>query len=63
MECPICGEPNHCGVKDVKEQGVECWCFHEHFPKGLLALVPEEKRGKACICKTCSTTYKEASKL
>ncbi len=28
------------------------------IPKGLLDLVPEEKKGKACICKSCIEKYK-----
>lgn len=46
--CPLCGEDNHC------QSGEEtCWCFSIEVPKKLLEKIPEEKRGKACICEKC----------
>ncbi|WP_077367102.1 cysteine-rich CWC family protein [Anaerosalibacter sp. Marseille-P3206] len=50
--CPICGKGNNCqhGSKD-------CWCKHIEIPKYVLEMVPEDKRGKACICKSCIEKY------
>lgn len=60
MNCPICGQPNECGIIAFKEQGTECWCFNEKFPMGLLEQVPEESRGKSCICRQCTITYNDS---
>ncbi|MCE0494709.1 cysteine-rich CWC family protein [Vibrio salinus] len=53
--CPLCGQPNLCvnlGDSDVMKS---CWCNDPSivFPKALLAQLPPEKRGKACICRAC----------
>ena len=52
--CPICGQDNNCQSHER-----ECWCYHIEVPKGILDLVPEDKIGKACICKSCIEKYKE----
>ena len=46
--CPICGEDNNCQVGQK-----ECWCHTVKFTKEILGMVPEEKRGKSCICRSC----------
>ncbi len=46
--CPICGKDNNC--QHGKEK---CWCTKVKVPKHVLDLVPEDKKGKACICKSC----------
>ncbi|SEO13272.1 cysteine-rich CWC family protein [Paenibacillus sp. OV219] len=46
-ECPLCRQSNRC------EGNESCWCSREKFPKELIALVPEELKGKACICEAC----------
>ncbi|WP_183567639.1 cysteine-rich CWC family protein [Paenibacillus endophyticus] len=53
MNCPLCGQPNACGIKAVHETQSDCWCFHEQFPEALLQQLPVDMRGKACICKSC----------
>ncbi|MBY9081767.1 cysteine-rich CWC family protein [Paenibacillus sp. HN-1] len=53
--CPICGERKVCGRHS--QEGAECWCMSETFPPGIFELVPEELRGKACICRNCLKTY------
>ena len=40
--CPICGEDNNC----QHGQG-SCWCETVVFPKHLLDMIPDEKKGKA----------------
>ncbi|MCD8509703.1 MAG: cysteine-rich CWC family protein [Bacillus sp. (in: Bacteria)] len=54
-QCPLCGGDNRCDVLNA------CWCSKESFPEGLLDLVPEELKNKACICKKCLQQYKEST--
>jgi hypothetical protein len=46
--CPICGQDNNC----QHGQG-RCWCETVKVSRQLLELVPEDKMGKVCICKSC----------
>jgi hypothetical protein len=50
--CPLCGQPNYCKAHDG-----DCWCTKVKVPKELIEKVPEDKKGKACICKTCIDKY------
>lgn len=50
--CPICGENNNC------KHSKECWCHSVTIPKELLDMIPEDKKGKACICKSCVDKYR-----
>ena len=50
--CPLCGVDNQC-----THGAVSCWCETVVVPKHVLDRVPEDKKGKACICKTCVETY------
>lgn len=54
--CPLCGQDNNC----QHGQG-GCWCETVKFPKHILDMVPDDKKGKACICKSCLEKYKEYS--
>jgi hypothetical protein len=45
--CPLCGQDNNC------QHNQECWCHTVKFPKQILDLIPDDKKGKACICKAC----------
>lgn len=49
--CPLCGQDNEC------KHSNECWCFNIKVPQELLYRIPIEKRGKACICKSCIDKY------
>ncbi len=54
--CPICKEENKCASvlgTDVSK----CWCMTTKIPKGLLAQIPDEKRGQSCVCKSCVDRY------
>jgi hypothetical protein len=31
-----------------------CWCTQQHFSAELLARVPPEARGQACVCRACA---------
>lgn len=46
--CPLCGQDNNC----QHGQG-DCWCSTVEFPKDILELIPDDKKGKTCICKSC----------
>ncbi len=50
--CPLCGQDNGC------THNKDCWCYGTTIPKGILDLLPEDKKGKACICKSCVDKYK-----
>lgn len=52
--CPICGEDNNCQHGEK-----ECWCNTIKIPEHILNMVPEDKKGKACICKSCIEKYQE----
>jgi len=49
--CPLCGKENHC-MAGTKEQD-QCWCMKEKVSKEVLELVPQEMKGKYCICQNC----------
>lgn len=50
--CPLCGEDNGCQNGEAS-----CWCYNVKIPAYLLDMVPQDKRGKACICKKCIEKY------
>lgn len=50
--CPICGRDNDC------QHNSTCWCFSATIPKGLLDKIPHDKRGRACVCKSCIDSYR-----
>jgi len=52
--CPLCGKDNNC----QHGQG-GCWCDTVKVSKKVMDLVPEDKRGKACICRDCIEKYME----
>jgi hypothetical protein len=55
--CPLCGEQNRCGMEIARETGEPqppCWCMATDFRNAPLAAVPQEMRGKACICARCA---------
>ncbi|MFM2081966.1 MAG: hypothetical protein RL380_657, partial [Verrucomicrobiota bacterium] len=51
--CPLCGQPNACGQCAPATRSLPCWCERVVIPGELLARVPDELRGRACICKNC----------
>ncbi|MDR2333165.1 MAG: cysteine-rich CWC family protein [Burkholderiaceae bacterium] len=51
--CPLCGQANQCAI--VAGLAPEsCWCMKEPVSREALARVPEQERGKACICPHCA---------
>lgn len=54
--CPLCGGDNRCAMEIERETGVPqapCWCVTASFDSALLARLPEQAEGKACICASC----------
>ncbi|MGF1511819.1 MAG: cysteine-rich CWC family protein [Myxococcota bacterium] len=49
--CPLCGASNRCGVASGSST---CWCFEVKMSEHVLAQLPEEARGAACICRACA---------
>lgn len=61
--CPLCGQPNRCALEIERETGVTqgpCWCLSAAFGPDLLARVPAEARGRACICAACAAAQAAA---
>ncbi|MBW5446320.1 hypothetical protein GE107_09640 [Cohnella sp. CFH 77786] len=58
--CPLCGQDNGCGNEAGKPEG-DCWCTQATFPKEMLQLVPDDLRGKACICQSCLRRFSASS--
>ena len=50
--CPLCGEPNACALA-ADGSASACWCAAESFDAALLARLPAESAGRACICRRC----------
>ena len=58
--CPLCGQPNECQRAKQADCEGPCWCKKEIFPPELLARVPGEARGCACICQRCLAEARRA---
>lgn len=58
--CPLCGGDNRCAMEIERQTGVAqgpCWCVDASFPPELLARIPKEAEGKACICGACVAKF------
>jgi hypothetical protein len=51
--CPLCGQSNDCQQCTVAVYKGPCWCAVVKIPEALIAKVPVELRGRACICRAC----------
>ena len=51
--CPLCGGDNACAMASG-DADRPCWCTRLSFDAGLLARVPAEVKGVACICRRCA---------
>jgi Cysteine-rich CWC len=55
--CPLCGNSNQCAMEVEKTTGIAqppCWCASLTIGEDLLAAIPEDSRGLACICSACA---------
>lgn len=59
--CPLCGEPNACALCTATSSLPSCWCANEVIPAGLLAQIPVESQGRACVCRRCVNRFREQS--
>jgi hypothetical protein len=60
--CPLCGGPNHCRLSAPVPDGGACWCLNTEVPEALLARVPPDQRGRACLCPNCVADFVAARK-
>jgi len=49
--CPLCEGANGC---QVAAGHTKCWCFETPVPPAVLARVPVEAQGVACVCRACA---------
>jgi hypothetical protein len=64
--CPICRKANQCAMELAKLTGkpVEpCWCVDVAFDQSLLDSVPDDAKGKACICFACASSARFDNKV
>jgi hypothetical protein len=52
--CPVCGTSNQCAVAQSGQFDTPCWCKNVKFSTQALERVPEEQRGKVCLCPRCA---------
>lgn len=50
--CPLCGEDNNCQHGEGS-----CWCKDYKIPQHILDMVPDDKKRKVCVCKSCIEKY------
>lgn len=51
--CPACGGPNECAPAQSGSFAAECWCSAVTIDPAALARLPDEERGRACLCRRC----------
>ncbi|MGB3665482.1 MAG: cysteine-rich CWC family protein [Bermanella sp.] len=63
--CPLCQQKNHCGNLAAGDTEKTCWCksLDIQFPAELLEKVPEDKKGKACICQLCLNKFNKTTNV
>jgi len=55
--CPLCGGDNRCAMAAADGDAsrcATCWCRDVTFDERALARVPDELRGRACLCRSCA---------
>jgi Cysteine-rich CWC len=58
--CPLCGGDNRCAMeieRATSQQQGTCWCVSQTFSAELLARLPADAQGKACICGNCLKAF------
>jgi len=56
--CPLCGGVNACASALERITGQAqppCWCMTAAISAEVLARVPPQARGQACVCQRCAT--------
>jgi predicted Fe-S protein YdhL (DUF1289 family) len=49
--CPLCGGDNDCGAAAGRDT---CWCHATTIAPNVLAGVPQQARGRVCVCAACA---------
>ncbi|MDB5849553.1 MAG: hypothetical protein JWP29_3305 [Rhodoferax sp.] len=60
--CPLCGQGNACAAELERSTGQAqppCWCMEERIGADVLAQVPADARGLACVCQRCAAMGRE----
>ncbi len=60
IRCPLCGGDNRCAMEIERTTGQKtgpCWCVSQTFSAELLARLPAQAQGKACICVHCLSAF------
>jgi hypothetical protein len=57
--CPLCDLDNDCARALGTMRGQACWCQTLRIPATLVARVPHQQRGLACICQRCVMAHGE----
>jgi len=52
--CPVCGEPNQCGLANPATATQPCWCFSTEIAPEARDQIPDDALNKACICPRCA---------
>ena len=55
LACPICGNPNACAATATGTFDAPCWCQSVTISADVLARVPDDTQGLACVCRQCAT--------
>ena len=58
--CPLCGADNRCAMEIGRATGqpqAPCWCVSASLDPALLNRIPDEARGKACVCSACVARF------
>lgn len=58
--CPLCGGDNLCAMEIERATGQPqppCWCLSSSFAPELLAQLPAQADGLACICARCVAAH------
>lgn len=53
--CPRCGAPNECAPAQSGSFHTPCWCTTIAVNPAVLAALPDDQIGRACLCRACAT--------
>jgi hypothetical protein len=54
--CPRCGAPNECAPARSGSFDTPCWCSAVVVDPAMLAALPDDQLGRACLCRRCVTS-------